>query len=196
MSDDPLYYYVRDKGSAIAHHWDYLRGRNDHALCGHPYRGATWEGEDRPRSVCRACQAMLPAHEARWWKARAEVLQDELDFLVSEAQGLRAEIVKLKKHAENQRQQLRQLNATRGQKPLAQGGRADGRSPKKPAARSSGKRGRKSKSAPDNSREAVEMRLREETGPLAAANISARWRPTAGHIRVVRGGLPGLGKRR
>src|SRR6478609_1048958 len=107
MSEDPLYYYVRDKGSAVAHHWDYLRSRTDHALCGHAYQGAVWEGEDRPRAVCRACQALLPSHEARWWRAKAEALMEEVELLGLEAERLRQEIT-------NQRGQLRHLNAKLG----------------------------------------------------------------------------------
>lgn len=188
MSDDPLHYYVRDKGSAIAHHWDYVRSRKDHALCGHPYRSPVWEGEDRPRAVCRACQALLPPHEARWWRTRAQAALAELESLSLETEHLRARVAELEQRVENQRRQLRQLNRRRAT--------GSGRAPVPGKTKPSGGEA-KAKDKPDNSREAVARRLRKTSGPLSAANISAaRRRTPSGSVRVVRGGLPGLGKGR
>jgi len=210
MSGDPLYYYVRDKGSAVAHHWDYLRSRSDHALCGHPYEAPVWEGEDRPRAVCRACQALLPAHEAGWWRRKAEAIQSEFDSLRPETDDLRKRVAELEKHIDNQRSQLRHLNAKlgagkraglAGDRVSGSSGSKPGSKPRskprsKPGAKSNGE-GRGKKEKPDNTREAVARRLREGAGPLSAADISTGWRrPPAGAIRVVRGGLPSLGKRR
>jgi hypothetical protein len=199
MCGDPLYYYVRDKGSAVAHHWDYLRSRTDYALCGHPYQAPVWEGEDRPRAVCRACQELLPPHEARWWRTKAEALQAELESLRLDTEALRTRVAELERHVDNQRSQLRHLNAKRGAGDRASvaDNRASGVSRTKPRAKSSGKRKGQKKGKPDNTREAVTRRLREAPGPLSAADISTGWRrPSAGPVRVVRGGLPSLGKRR
>jgi len=199
MSGDPLYYFVRDKGSPVAHHWDYVRSRADHALCGHPYQAPVWEGEDRPRAVCRACQALLPPHEARWWRTRAEALQKESESMRLEAEGLRTRLAELERQVAIQRSQLRQLNAKLGGQARGRGGGSHAaagvmsKRTAKPGAKKKAKRTRK----PDNSREAVNSRLREESGLMSAANISSGWKgPTGRSVRVVSGGLPGLGKRR
>lgn len=114
MSGDPLDCYVRDKGSAVAHHWDYLRLRADHALCGHPFVAPVWEGEDRPRAVCRASQGLLPAHEADWWRRKAEAIQSQPASLRPETDALRERVTELEKHVDNQRSHLRHLNAKLG----------------------------------------------------------------------------------
>ena len=198
MAGDPLYYYVRDRGSAVAHHRDYLGSRIDHALCGHPYRAPVWEGEDRPRAVCRACQALLPRHEAQWWRTKADAFQVELESLRLETEGLRTRVAELKKHVDNQRSQLRHLNSKRGagERASVTDNRDSGFSRTKPESQTTGGKERKN-AKPDNTSEAVARRLREDAGPLSAADISTglRW-PAAGPLRVVHGGLPSLGKRR
>jgi hypothetical protein len=71
----PPYYFVRDKGSRVAHHWDYERDRTNHALCGHEYEGEIlFEGGMQPSRVCRACQEALPRFEAKWWRGVAQKL--------------------------------------------------------------------------------------------------------------------------
>ncbi|EFG78005.1 hypothetical protein HMPREF0591_2074 [Mycobacterium parascrofulaceum ATCC BAA-614] len=131
------YHYVRDK-SAVAHHWDYLRDRHDHALCGHGYKDPVdLKGASRPRAVCRACQALLPQAEAQWWqkaaKEGAEQLKSlsadyaklwadyedlsadnqyawsEYEKLWSEYEKLWAQCEKIEAHADNQRREIRAL---------------------------------------------------------------------------------------
>lgn len=64
--------YVRDR-SAIAHIWDYIKGRQDHALCGHGYEDPVeLQTGERPRRVCRACQALMSQAEAVLWRKAAE----------------------------------------------------------------------------------------------------------------------------
>jgi hypothetical protein len=94
---EPEYYYVRDTSSKAAHHWDYLRNRSSRALCGHEYVGPiAYEGPDRPRSVCRACQAALPTYGERWWRDVAKSTQTQLDEIESENKRLKADIKQLK----------------------------------------------------------------------------------------------------
>lgn len=89
---EPDYYYVRDSGSIAAHHWDYLRDRATHALCGTSYQGSiVFEGASRPRSVCRKCQAALPAYEAKWWRDVAAALSEKLHDLNQQVVRSRAE---------------------------------------------------------------------------------------------------------
>src|SRR4051794_36869899 len=107
-SVSPPFYFVRDKSSSVAHHWDYERGRSDHALCGCPYMEPKWEGAERPRAVCRACQSRLLTYEARWWKAQAQKLRDELAYLTEQSEKRAAE---LQERIDNQRRALAQLNA-------------------------------------------------------------------------------------
>jgi membrane-associated HD superfamily phosphohydrolase len=79
---EPPFYFVRDKTSHAAHHWDYLRNRRATALCGHDYDDIHWEGSVRPTKVCRSCQEVLPRFEAKWWRKearRAEVHRDRLE---------------------------------------------------------------------------------------------------------------------
>lgn len=69
---EPPYYFVRDRGSRTAHHWDYERDRSTRALCGHEYEDEIiFEGPERPSRVCRACTEELPRFEARWWRDEA-----------------------------------------------------------------------------------------------------------------------------
>ena len=199
MSGDQLYYYVRDRGSSYAHHWDYARSRSDHALCGQPYGGPVWEGEARPKSVCRACQALLAPHEASWWRTKAEALLAETVSFEAQVDELRERVAELEELVARQRVHLRQLNTKVQSQPP---GRGDGHvtssgSLKRPKS----KRRRQARSggtgAPDNSREAITRRLQNQSGPLAAAEIPTSWRrPPGRSVRVVSGGLPGLGKRR
>lgn len=94
---EPPYFYVREKASAAAHHWDYLNDRADEALCGHGYCDPITLGEvPRPKAVCRACQARLPQYHAVWWSERARTAYSELE-------ELRAKYNKLEEHSNNQR---------------------------------------------------------------------------------------------
>jgi hypothetical protein len=64
--------YVRDKAAA-AHIWDHLSERSDRALCGHFYnQPIELKQGTRPRSVCRACQALQARAEAVVWRGVAE----------------------------------------------------------------------------------------------------------------------------
>ena len=155
---EPPNFYVREKSSPVAHHWDYLRDRADTALCGHGYVDPITLGEvPRPRSVCRSCQARLPEWEARWWRQRAEEVYEKLE-------ALRKVYDRLAVHADNQRRQLR----------ILQDGRRSRRvgkvvpPPEKPK-----------RLSPRVSQPAKKKRPRQPPP-----------------IRVVSGGLPGLGYRR
>jgi hypothetical protein len=193
MLGDPPYYYVRDKGSAVAHHWDYLRSRTDHALCGHPYQGATWEGEDRPRAVCRACQAVLPRFDARWWRSRAEALQTEGASSQRQSEDLRKQISLLEKRITDQQNELRRLNQDLAAR--RRGSSADN-SPGAATSKIKVKPRPSKRAMPDNTRDAVDRRLRDGAGPLSAANIPPRVTRPVGAVTVVPGGLPSHGRRR
>ena len=54
--DRPLRWYVRDTGSQSAHLLDYQCSTDDHALCGRAFGEIQWQGDQRPRAVCRACR--------------------------------------------------------------------------------------------------------------------------------------------
>lgn len=114
MDAGPTYYYVRDKGKAAAHHWDYIADREDHALCGHPYDDPSPLGEvPRPKQVCRACQERLPEYHAMWWQEKAfELLGErcaaeaELRVLESDFETLKTKFADLQEHSDNQRRTL------------------------------------------------------------------------------------------
>ncbi|MFM8858218.1 MAG: hypothetical protein ACKOI2_13670 [Actinomycetota bacterium] len=113
-ADEPPYFYVRDKGMAAAHHWDYLTDRNDEALCGHGFEDPVTLGDiPRPRQVCKSCQARLPEYHADWWRARAKALQSdlrlrsgELQFAQSEIANLKNRVHDLEKRSEHQRENI------------------------------------------------------------------------------------------
>jgi hypothetical protein len=168
------FFYVRDK-SPVAHHWDYLRNRPDHALCGHGFEDPVALGEvSRPRAVCRACQARLPTAEAQWWRETAEEAAAELEELWADYEKLwtdyervwaeygklAADYERLEKHADNQRREIRKLHKK-------------GHPTKKPS------------------------RPRVTTGlsPRVAAPVKKRPRKPP-PIKVFLGGHPGSGKRR
>lgn len=99
----PPLYYVRDKGSRVAHHWDYEGDRNDRALCGQDYVGEiVFEGFNRPARVCRACQDLAPHFEAKWWRQKAidaankrDEVQRQKDLLTRDINRMRGHIAKL-----------------------------------------------------------------------------------------------------
>lgn len=72
VEQDELHWFVRDRGSKAAHHFDYSAPLPDRALCGHRFNEVLWEDEERPTRVCTRCQARMPSHEADWWRTRAE----------------------------------------------------------------------------------------------------------------------------
>lgn len=179
---EPPYFYVRDRPASAAHHWDYLGDRPDQALCGHGYKDPITLGEvDRPRAVCRACQALLPKYELAWWRAKAENKASALDELHTKFEALQ-------EHADNQRNQLRQLqDARRAAKPR-----------NAPRAGSAAKKSRRSNS--NNSNAATEARLakgRNDPTGLSAADVPTRGRPekVKGGMTIFSGGLPGQGRR-
>lgn len=127
------YFYVRDEPRpAAAHHWDYKKGREDHALCGHPFDQPLEETPYRPATVCSACEELLPAWHCQLWADWADEQDREYEALSA---WYEKEIERLE----------RALRAAR----------------------------------PED-----EKRLER--------NLRARRRPS---VRIVRGGLPGLGKR-
>lgn len=172
-SDTPLHWYVRDAGSRAAHHLDYTRKTFDHALCGRAFGDILWEGEGRPRAVCRECQARLDGHEKKWWRCvataegrRRKAIEDPYELMKEEQKGLKQKIA-------HQRRELEKLQAwaTRTKK---------ARSHASPTARQvpKGRRGTQSGSVP---------RL-----PRSGSSLPKNYRiPT---ITVVSGGLPGQGK--
>lgn len=63
--------YIRDR-AAVAHIWDHIDDRPDHALCGHAYQDPVELDEGRrPVRVCRGCQLLLPKAEAVLWRQLA-----------------------------------------------------------------------------------------------------------------------------
>lgn len=72
------YYYVRDEPEpAPAHHWDYRYGRDDHALCGHPFDEPQWQGSTRPVDVCAKCDRLLPDWLSELWEDSAAAREQE-----------------------------------------------------------------------------------------------------------------------
>ncbi|KRA37875.1 hypothetical protein ASD81_04110 [Nocardioides sp. Root614] len=53
-------------------------------------------------------------HEARWWKERADGLLEEVASLADSAIALRAELQRVRTHADNQRRQLAELQKSAG----------------------------------------------------------------------------------
>src|SRR4051812_3931247 len=105
--DRPLQWFVKDAASRVAHVLDYRCDAADTALCGHAFADIQWQGEERPRSVCRMCQEAMPGQSASEWERRAvaatagwtaaEARGDDLSAQLRSAeqaiQGLRAEIM-------------------------------------------------------------------------------------------------------
>lgn len=90
----PDFYYVRDKSSRVAHHWDYLGNRPHRALCGHRYEPPIhYEGSARPRAVCRACQSLVPKYEALWWRQSALHLASEKAALEKAMRNLTSVVI-------------------------------------------------------------------------------------------------------
>ena len=181
---EPPYFYVRERLWPAAHHWDYLRGRSDHALCGHGYEDPITLGEiPRPKAVCRRCQALLPVYEAEWWREQGEAAVEEAEALrkrcaelaeradvsrqsaetaKKELDALRAKYSALVVHADNQRQKLRELQEAR-RRAKQQKGSAPASQPSR-------------------------------TSPRSGVPVKRKRTRQPPPIRVVRGGLPGLGK--
>ncbi|WP_131811356.1 hypothetical protein [Mycolicibacterium monacense] len=182
---EPPFFYVRERSWPAAHHWDYLRDRSDHALCGHGYEDPITLGEiPRPKAVCRRCQALLPIYEAKWWREQAEAAVKEADAnraqsvelaeqaelhhraadrAAEERDALQAKYDALVVHADNQRQKLRELQEARRRAKLQKGSAAAHQSPR--------------------------------VSPRITAPVKKKRSRQPPPIRVVRGGLPGLGKR-
>lgn len=154
---DTLFYYVRDTGSRVAHHWDYTRNRTDHALCGHPYSGTNpWESTERPRALCLACQALTGPRELSWLKSAVERMKDEHRQLTERCQAQELELRNLRRKTENQRVRLIAQDAAL----------------------------------------ATARRLASATAPKVPKSSTTVTNRQPPRIRVVSGGLPGLGKRR
>jgi len=118
---EPPFYFVRDKASHAAHHWDYLRNRRATALCGHDYGDIQWEGTARPAKVCRQCQEVLPRFEATWWRTaarRAQVHRDRLEKenarLGKELTGLRRQMNQLTYQLELSKETIESQKSTIG----------------------------------------------------------------------------------
>jgi predicted nucleic acid-binding Zn-ribbon protein len=141
---EPPLYFVRDRGSRVAHHWDYEGDRNYRALCGHVYTSEiAFEGYTRPSRVCLTCQELAPKFEAKLWRQIAEKadakrtqLQQRIDIAQRDLQRRQRHIAHLNRQlgaarqrnatlqrkVENQQATLRQLqaalkNAKRGAQP-------------------------------------------------------------------------------
>ncbi|BBY19027.1 hypothetical protein MLIT_46190 [Mycolicibacterium litorale] len=127
------YFYIRDEPRpAPVHHWDYRLGRDDHALCGHPFDQPLEQTSFRPQSVCPKCEKLLPAWLSQLWEDWAAEQDREVEAVVA---WYEKEVERLE----------RKLRAARPEE---------------------------------------EKRLER--------SMRARRRPS---VRIVRGGLPGLGKR-
>lgn len=103
---EPPFYYVRDKASSAAHHWDYLRNRRAKALCGQDYVDPQWEGSSRPSRICRSCQEKLPLFEAKWWRKTARRVEIHRSRLEAENAELRGEVTALKRQMDQLTYQL------------------------------------------------------------------------------------------
>ncbi len=166
---EPPFYYVRDKGSRVAHHWDYDQDRSWRALCGHSYTDAiAWQGETRPSRVCRACQELLPLYEVRWWKQTAEETSAQCRHLAEELATARGRINQLQTKVDNQRRTLRRLQTPKA-KQQKQGG--------PPPAKRDSRGFDPSLMQPD------------------VAGRKSRASKVGNRFQVVSGGAPGLGKR-
>ncbi len=109
---EPPYFYVRERTSPAAHHWDYLNDRTDEALCGHGYDDPITLGEvTRPKSVCRACQGRLHEYHAKWWREQSQAVSSELEELRAQLDELGARYRKLVEHSNNQRTHLATLQS-------------------------------------------------------------------------------------
>ncbi|ULE34046.1 TolC family protein [Mycobacterium sp. IDR2000157661] len=103
---EPPFYFVRDRASSAAHHWDYLRNRRATALCGHDYDDPQWEGPARPSKVCRRCQEVLPQFEAKWWKKAARRVEVHRAQLEDSNAKLQSEVAHLKRQLDQLTYQL------------------------------------------------------------------------------------------
>ena len=210
---EPVHWFVRDAGSAHAHHLDYEQPGFDRALCGHPFAEILEESEDRPRRVCRKCQGRMPAHEAKWWQAKAEHELERLAEVrsslatarraltrttnrLSAQPGVSASATRLQVECEGLREQLRLAeHSTRELKAKVRNqrkelGRLQG------AARSvTGVSTSARKRTPQRKRAAGSSAHPPVAGQGAKKRFYPR-EPAPLPAKVVRGGLPGLGKRR
>ena len=103
----PPFWFVRDKRSRVAHHWDYERDRATRALCGHQYEDEiVFEGEKPPNRVCRDCQEVLPRFEAKWWRETAEKSVDRCALLEGRCEDSERELRQLRSQIEKLTYQL------------------------------------------------------------------------------------------
>ena len=94
----PPFYFVRDKGSRVAHHWDYQCNRRSRALCGYYYVDEiVSEGYTPPSRVCRACQDVLPRFEAKWWREAAQQSESRRKHLEDRCATADRELKQLRK---------------------------------------------------------------------------------------------------
>ena len=135
--------YVKDKG-AVVHIWDYLKDRQDHALCGHPYIEPTDldERPSVPRRLCRKCRALIPRAESIRFREDADNyaqyardLQVEYDRLRREYEVLWSSYEWWITHSKYQREEIANLIRTWRPK------KWDDRPPPPPRQRSAGTRG-------------------------------------------------------
>jgi hypothetical protein len=106
---EPPHSYVQDTGASVVHHVDYLKRREDHALCGVVLENPTTLGQTGPSEVvCPDCEAKLVEYQLTWWRTTARAATTELD-------ELRVKYREVAEYADNQRRQLAALQ------PLAQG---------------------------------------------------------------------------
>ena len=79
---EPPHNYVHQASSSEVHHVDYLKQRDDHALCGVALDNpAPLDPTIRPVSVCPDCEALLAEYHLIWWRERAEAATAELEEL-------------------------------------------------------------------------------------------------------------------
>ena len=188
-------YYVRDGASrGVSHHWDYLNDRATHGLCGHGYGEILMEGTDRPQRVCRACQVLLPQAETVWLakehkrlalevrrgKATVDRLErenHELLALLRVATTTRPEPTVVTQGNSKLKARIRELEAKLDRQRLQLKQLQDARKTprKKPA------------------RKKVSQPAAPKREPLRVYTTDLYRQPPP--IRVVAGGLPGLGKR-
>lgn len=79
---EPPHNYVHEASSSVVHHQNYLKNRDDQALCGLAFENpAPLDPTFRPAAVCPDCEAKLVEYHLKWWRERAEAATAELDEL-------------------------------------------------------------------------------------------------------------------
>ena len=88
----PAQWYVRDETSPAAHILDDARRPYDQAICGHAFASIRWQGEARPKAVCKSCQENKAEHERQWWQRLAQSERAEREEMEASWVALRHQL--------------------------------------------------------------------------------------------------------